>query len=711
LHRDSEDGARTDFAETLYWNPMMVTDSTGTATIRFDLSDSLTLFRVQVDGHSADGRLGSGGGAVVTQIPLQVEPKLPLEVTGGDRIDLPVGLVNSTGSDGIVSVSIETDRTLAAARVSAQRSMSAGGRVTEVFPIDVASTTIERDATVRVAASLGGGTLTDQVERSVRIIPDGFPFQLSHSGSLSKVASVSTGLPESIVAGSLSGTVEIYPSTRSQLSAGLESILREPHGCFEQASASNYPNVMAYQLLRLEGGVADRAERRTLSLLRRGYRKLTSYECSSLGYEWFGNDPGHEALSAFGLMQFTEMAEFIDVDQAMLDRTRQWLLGRRDGKGGFRRNTRHLHVWSVQQEVVNAYLLWAVSQADLAAGDAARTASELSPELDAMQNVAASSEDPYLIALSALTLGNVNRRGPMRKLLDRLADMQQSDGSFDGQTTITQSGGISRTAETTSLGILAFSHSEDHRRAALQAATWLIENRQRGGFGSTQATVLALKALIAVHDQMVGGEGGRVEVIVDGEVVDQIRWEGRPADGVRWRMTPALIGALAGNPATKLTLRCGTGNRLPFSVQFAGLTTSPSSDPKCPLSIRVSFDGQGPEGSVRPGDAIEVVAEITNSTDVGRPMTVAVIGLPGGLEPVIEGLNKLRDSGQVDFYELRGREVVLYWRTFAPNESKRIPISSVAAVGGHYSGPPSRAYLYYTAESKVWCKPLVVEVQ
>ena len=92
-------------------------------------------------------------------------------------------------------------------------------------------------------------------------------------------------------------------------------------------------------------------------------------------------------------------------------------------------------------------------------------------------------------------------------------------------------------------------------------------------------------------------------------------------------------------------------------------------------------------------------------------MTVSVIGLPGGLEPVIEGLDKLRDSGQDDFYELRGREVVLYWRTFAPAESKRIPISCVAAVGGRYTGPPSRAYLYYTAESKTWHRPLVIEVE
>lgn len=726
LHRPTDDGVRSDFAETLYWNPMMVTDSTGTATIRFDLSDSLTMFRVHVDGHSRDGRLGSGGGDVRTQIPIQVEPKLPLEVTGGDRIDLPVGLVNATDRQATLDVKLQLDPSLNANRIDASTKIAAGGRVTEVFPIRVAASATETDAKIRVSATLsesgasesGAGesesdapTLKDHVERSVRIVPDGFPFDVSQSGSLTKTVSLTPRLPESVVPGSLSATLEFFPSTRSQLSAGLESILREPHGCFEQASASNYPNVMAFQLLRLEGAVDDSAERRTVSLLRRGYRKLTSYECSTLGYEWFGNDPGHEALSAFGLMQFSEMAAFIEVDPEMLDRTRKWLLSRRDGKGGFKRNPRHLHVWSVQQEVVNAYLLWALSQADVAAGDVSRTTSELANEIDAMQQVAITSDDPYLVALSAITLANVDRKSMTRQLLDRLTEMQNPDGSFEGKTTITQSGGISRTVETTSLAILAFAAGDVHHRRAQQAAAWLIDHRQGGGFGSTQATVLALKALIAVRDQMVGGDGGQVEVVMNGEVIETIRWDGRPSDGVQWNLTPEVADAFASDPKTRLEFRKQDAATLPYAIRFNGRTTSPTSDPNCPISIKTAFARQTRQATVNGGDSIDVSVEVQNKTDVGRPMTVAVVGLPGGLEPVIEGLDKLRDSGAVDYYELRGRNVVLYWRTFAPDESRRVSIPCVAAVAGKYTGPPSHAYLYYTAESKTWQAPLIVEIR
>lgn len=67
-HRyERSDEARQDFAETLYWHPLLITDSSGRATIRFDLSDSVTTFRVKVDGHTADGRLGSGEGTIISR--------------------------------------------------------------------------------------------------------------------------------------------------------------------------------------------------------------------------------------------------------------------------------------------------------------------------------------------------------------------------------------------------------------------------------------------------------------------------------------------------------------------------------------------------------------------------------------------------------------------------------------------------------------------
>ena len=91
-------------------------------------------------------------------------------------------------------------------------------------------------------------------------------------------------------------------------------------------------------------------------------------------------------------------------------------------------------------------------------------------------------------------------------------------------------------------------------------------------------------------------------------------------------------------------------------------------------------------------------------------MTVAIIGLPGGVEPKAVQLDEMRDAGEFDYYELRGREVVFYWRTLEPNAEKTLDFTVTATVPGKYTGPASRAYLYYTAEQKKWVEPLEIEI-
>jgi hypothetical protein len=64
----------------------------------------------------------------------------------------------------------------------------------------------------------------------------------------------------------------------------------------------------------------------------------------------------------------------------------------------------------------------------------------------------------------------------------------------------------------------------------------------------------------------------------------------------------------------------------------------------------------------------------------------------------------------VDAFETRGREVILYWRAMAPSAKKSVVLSAVAAVPGEYTGPASRAYLYYTDEHKDWQPGLKVAI-
>ena len=81
--------------------------------------------------------------------------------------------------------------------------------------------------------------------------------------------------------------------------------------------------------------------------------------------------------------------------------------------------------------------------------------------------------------------------------------------------------------------------------------------------------------------------------------------------------------------------------------------------------------------------------------------------LGGGRADQLEALKK---AGTIDYYETRAREVVCYWRSLAPNKRVPLKLDLVAEWPGKYTGPASRAYLYYTAEQKHWAAPLAVEI-
>jgi hypothetical protein len=64
----------------------------------------------------------------------------------------------------------------------------------------------------------------------------------------------------------------------------------------------------------------------------------------------------------------------------------------------------------------------------------------------------------------------------------------------------------------------------------------------------------------------------------------------------------------------------------------------------------------------------------------------------------------------VDSYEVIGRDVVLYWRGMEPRKKLEVPLSLIAAVPGTYTGPASRAYLYYADDHKIWRDGLKVSI-
>src|SRR5262249_6674925 len=103
-------------------------------------------------------------------------------------------------------------------------------------------------------------------------VPQGFPGVGAPSDVLEKTALNTGELPPAWLKGTLKARVEVYPSTLADLQKGLAGLLREPNGCFEQTSTSNYPNLLILDYLKETDQALPDVERRARELLARGYQ-------------------------------------------------------------------------------------------------------------------------------------------------------------------------------------------------------------------------------------------------------------------------------------------------------------------------------------------------------------------------------------------------------------------------------------------------------
>ncbi|NQV22025.1 MAG: hypothetical protein HQ511_11475, partial [Rhodospirillales bacterium] len=130
----------------------------------------------------------------------------------------------------------------------------------------------------------------------------------------------------------------------------------------------------------------------------------------------FGHAPAHAVLTAYGLMEFSDMARVHTVDPGLLIRTRRWLLSQQRPDGSWEASA-----WGmlpddrVQTLQATAYITWALAESSRKSSLDRR----LIRALDFVARESKRHSDPYTMALVASALVAA-RRPQARPLLRRL---------------------------------------------------------------------------------------------------------------------------------------------------------------------------------------------------------------------------------------------------------------------------------------------------
>jgi uncharacterized protein YfaS (alpha-2-macroglobulin family) len=706
---------RKHFPETLLWRPELITDDNGIAELQIDLADSITTWRLSASAVSAEGNLGAADFPIRVFQPFFVDLNLPVALTRNDEVAVPVVVYNYLDKPQTVELQFseaEWFTRLTTEETGEAESEDPEKLRLELKPGEVRSLSfpirVEKVGRQLLQVTARGSGIADAVRREIEVVPDGRRVEETTSGALDEPLVTTVNVPETAIEGSVRAIVKLYPSTFSQLVEGLDAIFQMPYGCFEQTSSTTYPNVLALDYLRRTEKSAPAIEAKARQYIHIGYQRLVSFEVSGGGFDWFGRPPANRTLTAYGLMEFKDMARVHDVDPRLIQRTRQWLIGQRAADGSWKNEAGMLNdglAGSVQRGgdpdlATTAYIAWAVFAGDEVKSDATVTLDYL------LSHAPDSIRDPYLLAVVSNAIAAIDRQHPqLRSYLARLDAMKQvsDDGKKvwwqqqAGGQTIFYGGGRSGEIETTALAVLAMTGSSQFGNTAGKALSWIVEQKdERGTWHSTQATVLALKALVAGTGVAMGQQQPRtIEIALDGKPVRRIDIPVDQADVMRQIDLSQLVSQ-PGQYELRVAdhSQASTGYQLTFRYHVDDATA-----PEMPaeaLAVSVQYDRE----RLKVDDRVTCTATIKNNLSTPAPMVIVDLPIPGGFSIEQGELAELVGSDKIARYQITPRKAIIYLRQLAPGEQLDLRYRLKATMPVKVAVPAVHAYHYYDPDQQ-----------
>lgn len=644
---------RVDRRDVVCWAPAVRVGSDGKASVTLEVGDELGELAIVAQGLGGGAPLGCG--AVVAPAP-PFEPRcaLPARLNVGDVFELEVEVFVTDGSRDPLAV---------------QLSLPAGVRALAETGFEHVPGKSPKVVRLRCEATgAGAGTIgliaTRGALRLVRQQPLEVGFAaLSRSTGRSGWSSGSSTLvarvPASAVPGSVVARAQVRTSSTASALDGLDAMLREPYGCFEQTTSVNDPNLAVLEALITTGGDATLL-RRAWELADKGYaRLLEMFSHPSGGFVLFPCE-GAEPQTRYTALAVWQLGRYARLAQGRgLARARQalaWL--DQNGKGGT--ETKLAALASIE-----AGIPWEGAAAALAP-DAAGS--------------------PYATALRAQAL---LLRGMSAK--DELAALRQAmapDGRVHGEKSSTfGSWGQLLDVEVTAHAASAFALARD-LDSARRAREFIAGARQAGGgWGSTQPTVQALRALARLDDLLANQGQAVVPVTLSaGNTTPAL---GRV--GVGAPRSLALHSALATAPGNAVELSLSTGGEVPvdWTLECSWRESTPVDSPAAPYRIRTTLPAVG-----RVDGELDLEVELDRVGETkGRGQIVARVALPGGC--AVRTGEGAPDSWRkaATRVEVEAGQLTFYWAE--PPQDLRITIPLVGTTAGSYTSGPSVVAPYY----------------
>ncbi len=701
---------RSYFPEALYINPEILTNGDGNASITIPLADSITTWRMAMLASTQAGALGTGSSELKVFQDFFVDLDLPVTLTQGDIVSIPVAVYNYAGHGGDVDLKLDPEDWFSLESAD-QQSVSVGAGQVGGAQFTIAAKRIGRFKLTITGRMHGGSEREDTLVREIEVVPNGDAKEIVFSGRLDSAVRETVRFPESSIPDASKIFVRLYPGPLSQVIEGMDSILQMPFGCFEQTSSATYPNVLALDYMKRTKKLTPEIHAKAEGFVATGYQRLLTFEVPGGGFSWFGNAPANKILTAYGLMEFHDMANVYDVDPQVIARTRDWLVRQQQPDGSWKPDTQFINEGATNRFNadllrITAYIAWALESADYKGETIQKASQFIEKHLDGKM-------DAYTLAVVAnFAVENGKDSELARRALELLRDAASEKNDFvwwSAEETGVYATGDSAAVETTGLALQAFLKAGGYSDLVRKSLAWITSKKNgSGNWGTTQATIMALRALLMASEQSGSDARGKADVLLNGKEVASIEISKKNNDLLHQFVLPQM----STDRDNEVEIRFfGEGG---LAYQIAGRYFVPwqhASTPD-PLAIDVKYD----RTRLIQDEVVTGTATIRNNLDKTAKMVMVDLGIPPGFELLSEDLQKIVEkttgakSGRLEKFNMTATQAILYFDSIAPRDSFEVRYRLRAKYPIHAQGFSSRVYEYYDPSVGATAEPVHFEV-
>jgi A-macroglobulin TED domain/Carboxypeptidase regulatory-like domain/Alpha-2-macroglobulin family/MG2 domain/A-macroglobulin receptor binding domain/Alpha-2-macroglobulin bait region domain len=704
---------RSYFPEALYINPEIVTDRDGRASIVVPIADNITTWRMAMLASTTHGALGSGTGSLKVFQDFFVDLDLPVTLTQGDRVSIPVAAYNYSGAAGNVSLQLQADDWFTLVEdVPAKTLAVESGRVGgSQFTLEAKRIGKFK---LTLSASLSGGVKrADIVVREIEVVPNGREQNLVFNGRLESTVRHDVTFPPTSIPDAGKIFVRLYPGPLSQVIEGMDSILRMPGGCFEQTSSSTYPNVLALDYMKRMKKLTPEVHAKAEAYIANGYQRLVTFEVPGGGFSWFGNPPANKILTAYGLMEFSDMSKVYDVDPKVIQRTQQWLAGQQQADGSWKPDTSFINEGATNRfnsDVlrITAYIAWSLESTGYQGPVVEKARQFVERQMGAKM-------DTYTLAVVANFAADYAKdreftARAMQLLLDARTEKDEQ-AWWTAEETGVYGRGTSASVETTGLAAQALlKWGGASTTTTTKALNYVASKKDASGtWGTTQATIMALRAILLSTSKGAADVRGTVEITLNGKPVETLTLTADNND----LLHQFALKNVDSNGPNVVELRFTGKGSLAYQVvrrNFVPWDEKPAHEP---LSISVNYD----RTRLAQDDIATATATVKNNLTKVANMVMVDLGIPPGFDLLSEDLQAFqektagRKGGRLEKFSLTATQAILYFDSIGAGDTITLHFRMRAKYPIRARTFQSRVYEYYDPEVNAVARPIQLEVR